>query len=236
MKDFKVSVEKLTDVNLMRSACEMTFNGNSQQTLLSMYKSEHSPARTQMFWVTFTNIPLFVSTHLLRHHVGSIPFQLTCRDDRKGGNPDVAGRIDAIIDKLEILGSSISIGGSIIEAHKIIEWAYDELRWLRDNSDRQTPVKLGLCLNAQSLIDMSKLRLCKQSHRDTIKVFTVLKEQIKEVDPELAALMVPKCIYRNGLCGEPMCCGYNSTQAFETELNNYLNNFNKKQIALKERD
>ena len=75
MKDFVVSVKKLTDADLMREACQMTFIGKSHQSLLSIYKTEHSPVRSQLFWVKFEGIPLYISTHLLRHHVGSVPFQ-----------------------------------------------------------------------------------------------------------------------------------------------------------------
>ena len=39
----EVTVRKYTDEALMRRACEMTFNGKSHQSLLSIYKSEHSP-------------------------------------------------------------------------------------------------------------------------------------------------------------------------------------------------
>lgn len=51
MKDFTVSVKKLTDEELMREACETTFLGESHISLNSIYKSEHSPVRTQLFWV-----------------------------------------------------------------------------------------------------------------------------------------------------------------------------------------
>jgi hypothetical protein len=227
VKDFKVSVRKLTDDALMREACEMTFNGKSHQSLTSIYMSEHSPVRTQLFWIKLENIPLFISTHLLRHHVGSTPFQLTCRDDRSGGNPDVPGRIDGIINQLEILSKDMTVGGSIRELQDIIARIAHDLAWLKENSDRQTPVNLGLCLNAQSLIDMAKMRLCRQSHRDTIAVFKAIKREIAKVDPALANVMVPKCVYRGGICGEPRCCRYNVTPAFENELGEYLQNFAK---------
>ena len=84
-KDYTVTIRKLTDVDLMREACESTFLGKSGQSLLSIYKSEHSPARTQLFWLKIKNVKLYISTHLLRHHVGSQPFALTMRDDRHGG-------------------------------------------------------------------------------------------------------------------------------------------------------
>lgn len=97
MKDFTVSVRKLTDLELLQEACATTFLGTSHATLISLYKSEHSPVRTQLFWISLKNIPLFISTHLIRHHVGSVPFQLTCRDDRNGGNPNLIDKIDAVM-------------------------------------------------------------------------------------------------------------------------------------------
>lgn len=211
MKDFTVSVRKLTDSDLMREACEMTFNGKSHQSLMSIYKSEHSPARTQIFWVKFTTIPLFVATHLLRHHVGSVPYQLTCRDDRDGGNPGLAAKVEHIKTLIE--------SGSIDEAT-------EELDWLPGNVDRYTPVNLGLLLNAQSLIDMAKLRLCTGcAHAETVKVFRAMKAEIAKVDPDLAQMMVRKCVYRGGICGEPRCCKFNSSQGFNKEFAEYIAHF-----------
>ncbi len=216
-----MSVRKVTDEELMRSACEMTFLGKCRQTLLSMYKAEHSPARTQLFWVTFTNIPLFISTHLLRHHVGSIPYQLTCRDDRKGGNVGFPEKIDQIIRWINE-GSEESYRNAV-----------ELLEHLRDNADRYTPVNLGLLINAQSIIDVSKLRLCTGcAHKETVEVYRAFKEAMKEVDPDLAAMMVRKCVYRGGICGESKCCGFNCTSAFQKEMKEYLNNFTPQQRGL----
>lgn len=224
MKDYSVSVRKLTDVNLMREACEMTFLGKSNQSLLSIYKTEHSPVRTQLFWAKFETIPLYVATHLLRHHVGSVPFQLTCRTDRKGGNPGLIAKIDAIKTQLEGLKDATP---TMIEA--VVSNVETELTWLQENSDRYTPVNLGLLLNAQSLLDMSKLRLCTQASAETRQVFQSLKDKIAEVDPELASMMVRKCVYRGGLCGESCCCGFNNTPKFQEEMKLYSANFSDKQ-------
>lgn len=230
MQDFSVTVNKLTDDELMRKACEMTFNGTSHQSLTSIYKSEHSPTRTQLFWIETRHIPLFVSTHLLRHHVGSIPFQLSCRDDRKGGNVAFKDKLENVIGHINQAQEMSQIGDWMASnAHN--ELAINELHWLQDNADRYTPVNLGLLVNAQSLIDMAKLRLCKQAHKETIKVFKAIKEAISKVDPELASLMVRKCVYRGGLCGEPKCCGFNSTEQFQIELRQYAHNFTKKQLG-----
>lgn len=220
MKDFSISVRKLTDEELMKDACEMTFSGKSRQNLLSIYKSEHSPARTQLFWIKAENIPLFVSTHLLRHHVGSVPFQLTCRDDRTGGNPGLIAKVDSIIERLK------SNTGEAMTASVIAE-----LKWLQENSDRYTPVNLGLLVNAQSLIDMAKLRLCGQAHKETIHVFSAIKQAIQKIDPDLASMMVRKCVYRGGICGETRCCGFNNSSNFIEEMNEYRKNFTDTQIG-----
>ncbi len=221
MKDYTVSVRKLTDLDLMREACEMTFLGTSHQSLLSIYKSEHSPVRTQLFWIAAKHIPLFIATHLLRHHVGSVPFQLTCRDDRQGANPGLIAKLDSVIEKLKSGAAPESFSGII-----------DELEWIQNNSDRYTPVNLGLLINAQSLIDMAKLRLCSgQAHHETVAVFQEIKNQIKSIDPDLASMMVRKCVYRGGLCGEPRCCGFNHTLKFEQEMADYILHFSDKQIG-----
>lgn len=221
MKDFTVEVRKLTDEELMREACETTFLGTSHQTLQSIYRSEHSPARTQLFWIKLKNIPLFVSTHLIRHHVGSQPFQLTCRDDREGGNPGLIAKVTDIQDMLA--GLVYNNSRPVSDFLPVISAIQDKLEWLKENSDRYTPVNLSILVNAQSLIDMAKLRFCNQASKETRIVFEAIWVKIKETDPALAKFMVPKCIYRGGICGEPKCCGYNRSKDFEIELREYLN-------------
>ena len=115
----------------------------------------------------------------------------------------------------------------------VISEIQDELTYLQGNSDRYTPVNLGLFINAQSLIDMAKLRLCKQAHAETIEVFQAIKDEVAKADSELAAMMVRKCVYRNGLCGESRCCGFNNTPVFKKELSEYLKNFTSLQIGAK---
>ena len=228
MRNFNIRVEKLTTEEAMRKACECTFLGKSKTTLLSMYKAEHSPARTQIFWVEFNDIPLASATHLIRHHVGSTPFQLTCRDDRKGGNQSVPAKCDRII---ELALKAASTSDAVARApftDEIVMTARD----LKDNSDRNTPVKLGLLINAQSLMDIAKLRICMMAHDDTRKIFLALREEISLIDEDLAHMMVRKCVYRGGICGESRCCGFNNAPAFKQELTNYLSRFSDKQAGI----
>lgn len=202
----KVTVEKIVDVRIMREACEMTFNGKSAMTMKKMAMYEHSPLRTQLYWIRLYDIPLFCSTQLLRHHVGSQPFQLTCRTDRKGGNNQFKERIEKI-------ANYIADGNG--------DYAMLELNWLKENADRYTKVNLGLCINAQALINMAKERLCSDASVETREIFKAIKAKIGEADPELEPFLVPKCIYRGGICNGVSHCGYNKTELFQKQLNEY---------------
>lgn len=78
----EVVVRPLTDLSLVRRACEMTMHGQeSKVSLKSMYRAEHSPIRCRMFWVELRGIPTFVSTHLVRHKHGVEHFVQSMRDD-----------------------------------------------------------------------------------------------------------------------------------------------------------
>lgn len=211
----------------MREACESTFLGKSRATLLDLYKAEHSPARTQLFWITLKNVKLFISTHLLRHHVGSVPFQLTCRDDRKGGNPGMTQKCKEIMTKLGAIDNQLDPE----TISHIVQDCSEDIQWLSENADRNTKVNLSLLINAQSLIDMAKLRLCICAHVETREVFNRIKQEVAKVDPALASMMVRKCVYRGGFCGELRCCGFNSSPAFQIEIAKYASNFTKTQCG-----
>lgn len=89
----KITVEKLTTVALARSACKFTIHGHKDSliSLKKVYQCEHSPMRTQLFWIEMMGIPNFVSVHFVRHSVGLSHFVQTMRDDRGAG--EVANRL-----------------------------------------------------------------------------------------------------------------------------------------------
>lgn len=80
----QVVATKLTDESLMRRACEFTISRESSMTLDRIYQCEHSPMRTQEFWIEMLDIPTFVSVHLTRHKHGVEHFVKSNRDDRSG--------------------------------------------------------------------------------------------------------------------------------------------------------
>lgn len=54
-----------------------------------MYLCEHSPTRIRSFIINIKNVPTWLATHFVRHHVGYTPFVSTQRDDR---NPQITDR------------------------------------------------------------------------------------------------------------------------------------------------
>lgn len=160
----RVVITKLTDGALAQKACEFTINKKSSISLDKLYSCEHSPIRTQMFWVEMYDIPTFVSVHLVRHAIGISHFVKSNREDRGG----------------------------------------------LTGTDRNTPVNHAMLLNAQSLINLARKRLCLKASSETVAVMKEIKEKIKEVDPALYPYLVPECEYRKA-CHELKSCGYYTT-------------------------
>ena len=76
--------------------------------------------------------------------------------------------------------------------------------------------------DAQALINISRKRLCMCASHETRQAWQAVKNEVAEVEPELASCMVRECVYRNGLCPEMFTCGYNKTEAFKKELDAYV--------------
>ncbi len=167
----KITVEKITDWDLVRDVARNTVNKKALDSLKevsdnfknSILKSEHSPIRELRFKITMENIPSFVSVHFVRHNIGINHYVSTRREDRQ--------------DKFEDLG-------------------------------RLTPVTHIMTVNAQSLINMSRKRLCLMSHKETVKVMSMIKTEIEKIDSLVSKYMVRECEYR-GFCPEGKnSCGY----------------------------
>lgn len=82
--------------------------------------------------------------------------------------------------------------------------------------------------NAQSIINISKVRLCNKASKETREVWMMLVNKLESVDNNLYQLCVPTCVYRNGICPEPKCCGYNKSTLFLDRLQKYLNFIQRK--------
>lgn len=77
----------------------------------------------------------------------------------------------------------------------------------RDKLPQDEPQTFVGEANAQHLIDTLRKRLCRQASRQTREYAEDLKETLRDIEPELSAVLVPNCVYRGG-CPEMNKCGY----------------------------
>lgn len=77
----------------------------------------------------------------------------------------------------------------------------------RHDMPQDAPVNLQLSLNAQEIINISKVRLCGRAEATTRKVWKRVVDSLAELEPILARACVPQCVYR-GFCPEQHSCGY----------------------------
>lgn len=81
----------------------------------------------------------------------------------------------------------------------------------RDKLPQDAPVNFRGEANAQHLIDTWRKRLCFQASPETREYAEDFKEVLFEVEPELAGVLVPHCVYR---CGCPEMGGCKLWQNF----------------------
>lgn len=92
----------------------------------------------------------------------------------------------------------------------------------RDELSQGEEVTMELEANAQALINMSRKRLCSQASPETRQVMREMKNEVSKKDSIVAKVMVKECIYR-GFCPEMNGCGYDKTETFKKELDEYRN-------------
>lgn len=90
----------------------------------------------------------------------------------------------------------------------------------RDALPQDAPVSHMCEANAQALINISRKRLCNQAARETREAWQEVKDAVQGIDPVLASVMVPECVYR-GFCPELKPCGYAETEAYRKVVEEY---------------
>ena len=76
----------------------------------------------------------------------------------------------------------------------------------RDELPQGQPIDFTGDANVQHLIDTWRKRLCGAAHPQTVAYARDFKQVLEAVEPEIAGVLVPNCIYRGG-CPEMTCCG-----------------------------
>lgn len=90
----------------------------------------------------------------------------------------------------------------------------------RNEKSQDAPVTHECEANAQSLINISRKRLCMQAAPETREAWQAVKNEIAACDPVLASCMVRECVYR-GFCPEMKPCGFAETPKFNDEVREY---------------
>lgn len=81
---------------------------------------------------------------------------------------------------------------------------------------------MDVFINAISLINVSKKRLCRKASPETRHAWELVKEEMQKIDPEMAGVMVPECVYRGFCPFYEESCGYVNTVHFKLERDHYI--------------
>lgn len=197
-----IKARKLTDVSLLREANSFTTNKESKMSLLTAYRMKHSPIRTQLFWITMEDIPLFVASQIVRSHVGIQCFQLSKRPDRGGAD---------FRDVCDFMSRNARSAGSTAEED--LNWLANEVKSLPEQFDRYAPTDLAMIINAEAIMNMSAKRLCHKASAETREIWQKTLDLIEEVDPDLVKFCKRPCVLQ-GYCRESKSCGYMASNAY----------------------
>lgn len=90
----------------------------------------------------------------------------------------------------------------------------------RDEMPQGTLVKHECLANAQTIINISRKRLCRKASPETRHTWNVFLHDLKKSEPVLASVCVPECIYR-GFCPELDSCGFYKSKTYKQTLEQY---------------
>ena len=90
----------------------------------------------------------------------------------------------------------------------------------RDELPQGTPNDQDFVVNAQTLKNISRKRLCTCASKETRESWQMVKDEIRKFDRVMADKMVRNCVYC-GFCPELKCCGFVNTEEYKKELEAY---------------
>ena len=161
--------------------------------------AEHSPIKLVEYTISFTDLKQWVGVHLLRHQY-VLPFIHSQRVDRRN--------LDDCVEKvMAIISDDVKNDPSFNK---------------RDYLFQGEPNDQDFVVNAQTLINISRKRLCKTASKETHEAWKAVQGAIREFDPVMASFMVANCVYR-GFCPERDSCGFWKSNTFNKQLNEYRN-------------
>lgn len=201
----EVTVTQDTSWNRALNAARKTWGKNkiekepSEEWKKMALMAEHSPIKLVEYTISFKDLRQWVGVHLLRHPF-VLPFIHTQRVDKRD--------LDEYVDKvMSILSDDVKNDPSFNKRDYLFQGQTNDQDFV---------------VNAQTLINISKKRLCTCASKETRDAWKAVQEAIREFDPVMASFMVPSCVYR-GFCPEKDSCGYWKTKKFNKDVNDYRN-------------
>ena len=201
----EVTVTQDTSWNRALNAARKTWGKNklekepSEEWKKMALMAEHSPIKLVEYTISFKDLRQWVGVHLLRHPF-VLPFIHTQRVDKRD--------LDEYVDKvMSILSDDVKNDPSFNKRDYLFQGQTNDQDFV---------------VNAQTLINISKKRLCNCASKETRDAWKAVQDAIREFDPVMASFMVPSCVYR-GFCPEKDSCGYWKTKKFNKDVNDYSN-------------
>ncbi len=201
----EVTVTQDTSWNRALNAARKTWGKNklekepSEEWKKMALMAEHSPIKLVEYTISFKDLRQWVGVHLLRHPF-VLPFIHTQRVDKRD--------LDEYVDKvMSILSDDVKNDPSFNKRDYLFQGQTNDQDFV---------------VNAQTLINISKKRLCTCASKETRDAWKAVQDAIREFDPVMASFMVPSCVYR-GFCPEKDSCGYWKTKKFNKDVNDYRN-------------
>lgn len=77
-----------------------------------------------------------------------------------------------------------------------------EDRSIREDEGRWDTKNHAFFINAYDLVHLSGVRLCERADGNISFIHSCIVAAISKIQPEYAMCLVPKCVFRNGLCNE----------------------------------
>lgn len=159
--------------------------------------AEHSPIKLVEYRISYKDLRQWVGVHLLRHE-HTIPMIHSQRVDRRD--------IEQMVEKVMAIISD--------DVKKSEDFNKRDYLFQGEVNDQDFYV------NAQTLINISRKRLCTNASPETRYAWKIVRDSIAEIDPIMAKFMVRNCVYR-GRCPEINCCNYHKTQQHHDEVDKY---------------
>lgn len=85
---------------------------------------------------------------------------------------------------------------------------------------------MGWELGADQLIHVGRQRLCKRAYSETRVAVQLIKDELEVIEPCVAELMLPTCVWY-GFCPETVkCCGHTDSFIYNVERAKLINRVN----------